>query len=90
MHAFTAHQEKDTMRTLSNIELTAVSGGCCYTPPPPPPCSCDCDTGHGHDKAKKGNNGFGNGADANTAAPGNSGKTGGGKEGSVGDSRGPR
>jgi hypothetical protein len=39
---------------------------------------------------KKGNNGFGNGADANLAAPGNSGSTGGGKEGSVGDDRGPR
>jgi hypothetical protein len=74
------------MRTLSSIETTFVSGAGCYTPPPPP-CSCDCDTGH---KAKKGNNGFGNGADANTAAPGNSGKTGGGKEGSVGDARGPR
>ena len=33
---------------------------------------------------------FGNGADENLAAPGNSGKTGGGKEGSVGDDRGPR
>jgi hypothetical protein len=39
---------------------------------------------------KKGNNGFGNGADANLAAPGNSGSTGGGKEGSVGDDRGAR
>ena len=42
------------------------------------------------DKTKKGNNGFGNGADANLAAPGNSGTTGGGKDGSVGDDRGPR
>ncbi len=70
------------MRDLHQSELAAVSGGCC----PPPPC-CDCDPPR---KQKKGNNGFGNGADANLAAPGNSGKTGGGKEGSVGDHRGPR
>ncbi len=37
-----------------------------------------------------GNNGFGNGADQNTSAPGNSGKTGGGKKDSVGDKRGRR
>lgn len=41
-------------------------------------------------RGRQGNNGFGNGADANTAAPGNSGNTGGGKRDSVGDSRGPR
>lgn len=71
------------MRELSTHELKFVSGaGGCYTPPPPPPCETE--------KQKKGNNGFGNGADANLAAPGNSGKTGGGKEGSVGDARGPR
>ena len=70
------------MRQLNQIELAYVSGaGGCYTPPPP------CEPAP---KQKKGNNGFGNGADANLAAPGNSGKTGGGKEGSVGDSRGPR
>jgi hypothetical protein len=66
------------MRQLTQNELAFVTGagGCgCYCPPP---------------KQKKGNNGFGNGADANLAAPGNSGKTGGGKEGSVGDDRGPR
>ena len=68
------------MRQLSNHELAFVTGaGGCYTPPPCEPC-----------RPKKGNNGFGNGADANLAAPGNSGKTGGGKEGSVGDHRGPR
>ena len=39
---------------------------------------------------KKGNNGFGNGADADRAAPGNSGSTGGGKLDSRGDDRGPR
>jgi hypothetical protein len=72
------------MRDLHQSELAAVSGaGGCYTPPP----CCDCDPPK---KQKKGNNGFGNGADANLAAPGNSGKTGGGKEGSVGDHRGPR
>ena len=65
------------MRQLTTNELAFVTGaGGCY---------CSCPT-----KQKKGNNGFGNGADANLAAPGNSGKTGGGKEGSVGDDRGPR
>jgi hypothetical protein len=39
---------------------------------------------------RQGNNGFGNGADENTDAPGNSGKTGGGKKDSVGDKRGRR
>ena len=64
------------MRDLFQNELQFVSGaGCSPTPP---------------SKQKKGNNGFGNGADANLAAPGNSGSTGGGKAGSVGDSRGPR
>lgn len=41
-------------------------------------------------KGSKGNNGFGNGADENTDAPGNSGNTGGGKKDSVGDKRGRR
>jgi hypothetical protein len=65
------------MRDLNPNELQYVSGagGSC-----PPTAG----------KQKKGNNGFGNGADANLAAPGNSGATGGGKAGSVGDSRGPR
>ena len=64
------------MRDLFQNELQFVSGaGSSPTPP---------------SKQKKGNNGFGNGADANLAAPGGSGKTGGGKEGSVGDARGPR
>jgi hypothetical protein len=64
------------MRNLSDFEMEFVSGAGCGCSPCPP--------------AKKGNNGFGNGADANLAAPGGSGKTGGGKEGSVGDARGPR
>lgn len=34
-------------------------------------------------KAKQGNNGFGNGPDANLAAPGNSGTTPGNKDGSL-------
>ena len=41
-------------------------------------------------RGPKGTNGFGNGADENRAAPGGSGKTGGGKEGSFGDERGER
>ena len=73
------------MRELHAFELALVSGA--GDSPYPPTCGCTCpDT----TKQKKGNNGFGNGADANLAAPGNSGKTGGGKEGSVGDDRGPR
>ena len=70
------------MRNLHEFELSFVSGGC---DSPAGPCPSPTPT-----KTKKGNNGFGNGADANPAAPGNSGSTGGGKEGSVGDSRGPR
>ena len=69
------------MRDLTQTEVQFVTGagtGCSPAPPSTPV------------KQKKGNNGFGNGADANTAAPGNSGSTGGGKEGSVGDSRGRR
>jgi hypothetical protein len=66
------------MRELTTSELTHVSGA--------GGCSCACPPA----KRAKGNNGFGNGADDNLAAPGNSGKTGGGKEGSVGDHRGPR
>ena len=71
------------MRNLTPNELQFVSGaGCSPCPPTCPPTAPD--------KTKKGNNGFGNGADANLAAPGNSGTTGGGKEGSVGDDRGRR
>ena len=71
------------MRNLTPNELQFVSGaGCSPCPPTCPPTAPD--------KTKKGNNGFGNGADANLAAPGNSGTTGGGKDGSVGDDRGPR
>lgn len=68
------------MRELIQSELRHVvgAGGSCH-------CYCPPKT-----KKAKGNNGFGNGADDNLAAPGNSGKTGGGKEGSVGDDRGPR
>ena len=68
------------MRDLYANELQFVSGACDSPCPPTEPV-----------KQKKGNNGFGNGSDfPNTAAPGGSGKTGGGKEGSVGDDRGPR
>lgn len=67
------------MRDLHEFELKHVSGAGCSPCPPTTPT-----------KTKKGNNGFGNGADANLAAPGNSGSTGGGKENSVGDDRGPR
>ncbi len=67
------------MRDLTQNELQHVSGANCSPCPPTEPV-----------KDKKGNNGFGNGADANLAAPGGSGATGGGKEGSVGDDRGAR
>ena len=78
------------MRDLFQNELKYVSGaGCAPMPPVDDGCGC-APTPPSKQKQRKGNNGFGNGADANRAAPGNSGKTGGGKEGSVGDERGPR
>ncbi|MCZ8017762.1 hypothetical protein [Novosphingobium sp.] len=64
------------MRLLEQAELDLVFGA---------GSTCCCP----HDR-RKGNNGFGNGADADRAAPGGSGKTGGGKEGSFGGSRGER
>ena len=73
------------MRDLFQNELQFVSGAGCSPTPPTSGCGCSPTP-----PTRKGNNGFGNGADANLAAPGNSGKTGGGKEGSVGDERGPR
>ncbi len=75
------------MRDLTLFELGHVSGAGCS---PCPPTDCYDTTPAAKSKQAKGNNGFGNGADANLAAPGNSGSTGGGKAGSVGDSRGPR
>lgn len=68
------------MRELHSNELTHVSGA----------SSCYPSSPRHRARGPKGNNGFGNGADANRAAPGNSGKTGGGKEGSFGDDRGER
>jgi hypothetical protein len=67
------------MRDLLEFEIQAVTGAGSSPCPPTTPT-----------KTKSGNNGFGNGADADLAAPGSSGATGGGKEGSVGDDRGPR
>ena len=67
------------MRDLYQNELQYVTGAGCS--PCPPTESV---------KTKKGNNGFGNGPDANREAPGNSGETGGGKKGSFGDTRGER
>lgn len=65
------------MRDLLDLELNYVGGAGAHCSPSAP-------------KEKKGNNGFGNGADENRAAPGGSGKTGAGKEGSFGDARGER
>ena len=75
------------MRDLFETELKYVSGAG-NSPTAPSGCGCSpCPP----TRTKKGNNGFGNGSDApNLAAPGNSGSTGGGKAGSVGDERGPR
>lgn len=67
------------MRELDLYELKFVGGAGSSPCAPTPPT-----------RTAKGNNGFGNGADENLAAPGNSGSTGGGKDGSVGDDRGPR
>jgi hypothetical protein len=75
------------MRDLNLNELQFVTGA---GSSPSAPSGCGCSPCPPTTTTKKGNNGFGNGADANLAAPGGSGKTGGGKEGSVGDSRGPR
>ncbi|HZG44818.1 MAG TPA: hypothetical protein VEZ41_00930 [Allosphingosinicella sp.] len=66
------------MRDLYAYELKSVSGGC---DSPSGPCHCPTPD---QDKKAKRNNGFGNGADADISAPGGSGKTGGGKEGSTG------
>jgi hypothetical protein len=76
--------QRPTMRDLLDLELNyvIVAGEYC-SPCPPSPCEPA-------PTLKKGNNGFGNGADANLAAPGSSGATGGGKEGSLGDDRGAR
>jgi hypothetical protein len=75
------------MRDLFENELKFVSGA---GSSPTPPSGSGCSPTPPAPRAK-GNNGFGNGSDApNLDAPGNSGSTGGGKAGSVGDSRGPR
>ncbi len=75
------------MRDLDFNELIFVSGAG-HSPCPP---SGGGSSPQPPSRPRKGNNGFGNGSDApNTAAPGGSGKTGGGKEGSVGDHRGAR
>ena len=72
------------MRDLNLNEPQFVTGA---GSSPSAPSGCGCSPAA---PTKKGNNGFGNGADANLAAPGSSGATGGGKAGSVGDARGPR
>lgn len=67
------------MRDLDFTELKYVSGA---GSSPSAPCSCHCPTPT--PRGRKGNNGFGNGSDApNLAAPGNSGKTPGNKDGSL-------
>ncbi len=73
------------MRNLETNELQYVSGAGSSPTAPGTGSSPSAPS-----KGKMGNNGFGNGADANRAAPGNSGMTGGGKENSVGDDRGER
>ena len=66
----------DQFRDAAVVGTAKITGGrkCALLPP-----VCETDR-----IEKKGNNGFGNGADANLAAPGGSGATGGGKEDSVG------
>ena len=66
------------MRELFETELTYVSGA---GSSPTPPSGCGCSPCPPTTKARKGNNGFGNGSDApNLAAPGNSGGTPGDKD----------
>ena len=63
------------MRDLDFTELKYVTGAG-SSPTPPSDCCCPSQP-----KARKGNNGFGNGSDApNLAAPGNSGGTPGDKD----------
>ena len=77
------------MRDLDFNELQFVSGA--NRSPAPPSSGSHCSPCPPTMRSRQGNNGFGNGSDApNTAAPGNSGSTGGGKMDSVGDSRGAR
>ena len=77
------------MRDLELNELQFVSGA--NRSPAPPTAGSNCSPCPPTMTRAKGNNGFGNDSDApNLAAPGNSGSTGGGKAGSVGDSRGAR
>ncbi len=67
------------MRDLDFTELKYVSGAG-DSPTAPSGCYCPEPT----PKRAKGNNGFGNGSDApNLAAPGNSGRTPGAKDGSL-------
>jgi hypothetical protein len=53
------------MRDLNEFELKFVSGAGSS-----PSGDCTCPTPTDPDQEKKGNNGFGNGADPNLAAPG--------------------
>ena len=70
------------MRDLYEIELSYVSGAG-HSPAPPSGCGCSpCPPSGGR---SKNNNGYGNGPESGPA-PGNSGKTGGGKN----ENRGPR
>lgn len=66
------------MRVLNEAELVHVTGagGSSYY------CGCYCPSPSQPSKGGKGNNGFGNGGDANRNAPGNSGSTPGSKQGS--------
>jgi hypothetical protein len=72
------------MRVLSEAELVHVTGaGGSYS------CGCYCPPSKSHPSRKsKNNNGYGNGPESGPA-PGNSGKTGGGKNQNFGP-RGPR
>jgi len=66
------------MRDLDWSELKYVSGA---GDSPTPPSECPTPSPDPSDKARKGNNGFGNGSDApNLAAPGNSGRSPGNKD----------
>lgn len=77
------------MRDLDLNELQFVTGA--NSSPSRPSGSCCSPCPPSKRRGPQGNNGFGNESDApNTAAPGRSGKTGGGKEGSGGDARGTR
>ncbi len=85
-----SHQVKPSHTRRDVIRKAAYTAPVVFAIAAAPNVALGASGNSGKGNNRKGNNGFGNGADENTDAPGNSGKTGGGKKDSVGDKRGPR